>query len=485
MKSLKVNAALNVVRQLSAILFPLITIPYITRVLQADNYGKISFVSSIISYFALLASLGIQTYAIRNGASIRDDKEKLTRFASEAFTVNMGATIVSYILLVLTVIAVPKFHDYVPLFIILSVSIICTTIGADWVNSIFEDFFIISVRTITVQFLSLILMLLLVKTKEDYLIYAGIQVFASSAAMIINAFYIRRYIHLKLIFLSLKAAWSHIKNILIFFSRQIMISVYVSSDVIIIGFLCSDADVAIYSIAMKIYNILSGLLYAIILVLMPRFANRIKSRKDLEVEGSHINQVFYIFVYLTIPLVSLVIVTSYSIVKFISGPDFEMAYQPLAILMLALLASVFSGLYSVSLILPLHEEKYGLYVAVIAAILNVGLNLLFIPLYGYLAAAATTVLAEAVCTFLYWRKGRSYYHISIPVCSWLSASLESLAIFAIAYGVSLVMTSGFFYILIVSLLSGVVYIGVLYTFSRKFFMEMIVNGILIRIKEKL
>jgi len=484
MKSLKVNAALNVVKQLSSILFPLITIPYITRVLQAENYGKISFVSSVIAYFALFASLGIQTYAIRNGASMREDTKKLTRFASEAFTVNLGATILSYILLIVTIILVPKFHDYIPLFIIFSTSIICTTIGADWVNSIFEDFFVITVRTIAVQFVSLILMFLLVKTKEDYLVYAGIHVFAGSAAMLINAFYIRRYIHLRLVLISIKTAWNHIQNILIFFSRQIMISVYVSSDIIILGFLCGDTQVALYSIAMKIYSILSGLMYAVITVLMPRFANRIKSPKNLKVEGPHINQVFDIFIYLSIPLASLVAVTSYSIVRFISGPQFEMAYKPLIILMLAFLATVFSGLYSVSLILPLHEEKYGLYVAVIAAVLNVALNLIFIPHYGYIAAAITTVLAEMVCAILYWRKGRSYFHVSVHIHTVVSAIIESFIILVIAYIVSNFMNPGFFYIMIVSALSGLIYLGILYIFSRKFFMEFIVNDIFLKLKIK-
>lgn len=66
-KSLKINTVLNVIKQLCSVLFPLITIPYVTRILQATNYGKVNFGSSIVSYFTLIAAFGITNYSIREG----------------------------------------------------------------------------------------------------------------------------------------------------------------------------------------------------------------------------------------------------------------------------------------------------------------------------------------------------------------------------------------------------------------------------------
>ena len=100
-KSLGVNAILNGVKSIMSILFPLITFPYVSRVLQAENLGKYNFALTFVSYFILLAGLGVSTYAVREGAKYRDDKEVMSKFASEVFTINVASTVVSYFLLVL------------------------------------------------------------------------------------------------------------------------------------------------------------------------------------------------------------------------------------------------------------------------------------------------------------------------------------------------------------------------------------------------
>ena len=91
-KSLQFNAFISGMQKLLSIIFPLITFPYITRVLQVETVGKINFVTSVISYFILIAGLGINNYAIREGASIRNDKKKIEQFSSEIFTINIIGT---------------------------------------------------------------------------------------------------------------------------------------------------------------------------------------------------------------------------------------------------------------------------------------------------------------------------------------------------------------------------------------------------------
>ena len=111
-KSLKLNAVLNIIKQLCAVVFPLITIPYVSRVLKADSYGKVSFGNSIVSYFALLAALGINDYAVREGAKIREDKEKIKKFVNEIFSINVMSTISSYVLLFVLLLYSKKLYDY-------------------------------------------------------------------------------------------------------------------------------------------------------------------------------------------------------------------------------------------------------------------------------------------------------------------------------------------------------------------------------------
>ena len=151
-KSIKINTLFNIIKTCSSIIFPLITFPYANRILLPDNIGKVNFAMSFVSYFALLASLGVQTYAIRECASVKNDKRQLSNVSSQIFSINLCMTIISYLLLFITIVTSEKIENYRVLIIIQSTTIIFTTFGADWLNSALEDFKYIAIRTIIFQF---------------------------------------------------------------------------------------------------------------------------------------------------------------------------------------------------------------------------------------------------------------------------------------------------------------------------------------------
>ncbi|MDD6655893.1 MAG: oligosaccharide flippase family protein [Lachnospiraceae bacterium] len=128
-KSIKINSILNILKTLSSILFPLITFPYISRVLQPEYVGKVNFGASYINYFSLIASLGITTYAIRECSAVRKDKLKLERVASEIFSINVCTTGIAYILLFASLILFRRLDSYRTLIIIQSTVILFTTWG--------------------------------------------------------------------------------------------------------------------------------------------------------------------------------------------------------------------------------------------------------------------------------------------------------------------------------------------------------------------
>ena len=93
------NAFLNGLRSVLNLLFPLITFPYVSRVLSVSGIGIYNFSNTYISYFILIAGLGIATYAIREGAKYRNDRRKIEEFSSQIFSINMIATVIAYVLL--------------------------------------------------------------------------------------------------------------------------------------------------------------------------------------------------------------------------------------------------------------------------------------------------------------------------------------------------------------------------------------------------
>ena len=150
----------------------------------------------MLDILALIASLGITTYGIRECAAVKNEKDKLSKTASELFSINIVTSVISYCLLIISLFLFEKSRNYSTLIIIYSSTIIFTTIGADWLNSAMEDFVYISVRTICFQFLSLILMLLFVKDVDDYIKYIYILAFSTSGANLLNAFYRKRILQI-------------------------------------------------------------------------------------------------------------------------------------------------------------------------------------------------------------------------------------------------------------------------------------------------
>ena len=166
-KSLKLNAILNVFKQGCSILFPLITFPYVSRVLGSDGFGKYNFAFSVADYFIIFAALGISSYAIREGAKYREDKAITERFCCEVFTINVVATATSLVILLMVLAFAKSLSPYSSLILIISSQMILATIGADWINSIFEDYLYITLRYIVIQVFSMLLIFLFVKGESD------------------------------------------------------------------------------------------------------------------------------------------------------------------------------------------------------------------------------------------------------------------------------------------------------------------------------
>ena len=169
-------------------LIPLISFPYIVRVLTPDFVGKIDFATAFVSYFGLLATLGSDVYAIRECAAAKSDKEKLGRTASEIFSINFFSMIIALTLMIIVMFSFKAFHPYISLISILSLTIIFTVLGTAWLNNAMEDFGFITVCTFVLQLLVVVLYFIFIKSQEDYFLKAIISLFPVVAINILNIF---------------------------------------------------------------------------------------------------------------------------------------------------------------------------------------------------------------------------------------------------------------------------------------------------------
>lgn len=403
-KSIKVNAMLNGIKLLMSVLFPLITFPYASRILQVENLGKVNFSSSIVSYFVLLAGLGISTYAIREGSRLRNDSVKFNEFASQVFTINILSTIISYGALFFTIFFIPVLQNYRILLLIQSVSIIFTTIGVEWIFSIQENYLYITIRSLIFQIISMLLLFILVRDIGDYYLYAIVTVISSVGSNLFNFIYSRRYFKITLTKkLNLK---KHLKPILIIFSTSIATTIYVNSDLTMLGILADDYAVGVYSVSSKVYSIIKTLMSAVITVALPRLSFYIANNHEVKYNSTVI-KIFNSLVLVILPTVTGMNLLSNEITFVISGNSFMEASTSLKVLSIALIFSVFGSFATSSILLPMKKEKYILIATIVGAIVNVLLNLVFIPLFQQDGAAITTAVAECIVmliSFFYARK---------------------------------------------------------------------------------
>lgn len=389
-KSLTINMALNSLRTLTTIIFPLITYPYITRVLSVENIGRVNFGQSIVSYFMLLAGFGISTFAIRNGSQIRENNERLNLFANRVFTINIITTAISCVLLVIVTILPTKVAAYRTIILLQGLTVAMSPLAVDWLYTIEEDFRYITLRSIVIQLLSLVLMFTFVKDENDVYLYVALTSMSTSLGNIFNFLHSKRYVKLKLV---ADTHWNEYKNsILLFFVNSIATIIYMNSDTTILGILKDDYSVGLYSVAVKIYTLVKQVFNAVIATTIPRLAYLRKN--DVKEFENLTKRMLSIVSICTIPAAVGLIILRKEAIILISGNNYLEAAPTLAILSAAIFFGILANIFVNGVLICMGREKYVVKATVVSAVGNAALNFVFIPFLSQNGAAITTLLAE-------------------------------------------------------------------------------------------
>lgn len=388
-KSLKKNAVLNMTKTVMSLVFPLITFPYASRVLGPVYIGKVNFAQSIVSYFALVAALGISTYAVRESAKLRDDRKNLSVFVKEVFSLNMISTVIAYILFALAMAVVPAFGNYRILLCVCGASIFFATLGMDWLYTGLEEFKYITVRSIAFQFISLILLFVFVKNQNDYLKYSGISVLSSVGSNICNFIHARRFVDFRVKALSLK---NHLKPVFTLFAMSAAVSIYTVLDTTMLGFIKGDEVVGIYTAATKINRMVIMMITAATAVLLPRLSYY--ADKDRNEFLQLANKAVQFVVMFSVPCAAGLFILAEPAVLLFSGERFLPAVSVMKIMNAVIVFISLGCLMGGNVLISAGKEKSSLASTIVGAVSNFSLNLIFIPKYGASGAAIGTVCAE-------------------------------------------------------------------------------------------
>lgn len=408
-QSVTLNFIMNVILKISAFVFPLITFPYVSRVLGATGNGKIAFAVSVISYFSMVAQLGIPTYGIKACAACREDRIKLNKTVQELLIINSIMVVLVYLVFVIVIIFVPRFQNDRLLLAITSTMILLNAVGMDWLFQALEQYSYITIRNIVFKVLSIVLMLVFVHDPDDYIIYGGISVLGTCGSNILNILYAGRFLeHKPMKGLQIR---QHFQPIISFFMLSVAVSIYTSMDTVMLGFMCGDTEVGYYAAATKLKSILVSSVTALGGVLLPRMSHYIATKR-LEQFYKTIKKSFEFIIIVTFAISIYFFVMADSTIILLAGNGYVNAIAPMRIITITVILIGISNITGMQILVPTNREKYTTLSTAVGAVVNLCVNAIAIPKFGAAGAAVGTVVAEAVVLLVQFKYlGRELYNM--------------------------------------------------------------------------
>lgn len=392
-KSITFNFIMNGILTASSILFPLITFPYVSRVLGPEGTGAVSFATSIITYFSMFAQLGVPTYGVRACAVVKDNREELSRTVQEILIINLITCAISYAAFGLALAFVPRFRTEKTLFLVMGAMILFNTIGVEWLYKGLEQYGYITVRSLIFKVIALASMFLLVREESDYIIYGGITIVASTGSNLMNFLNLHKYVTLRPV--GRYNLRRHLKAISIFFAMSVATTIYTHMDSAMLGFFRGNAENGYYDAAVKVKNVLVSFVASLGTVLLPRVSSYL--RQDRKDEFYRLTRKALNFVLLlALPLCVYFTIYAKEAITLLSGPAYAAAVVPMQIIMCTVLFIGLTNIMGIQMLVPLGQERFVLYSEIAGAVVNVIVNAALIPSMGAAGAAIGTVLAELV-----------------------------------------------------------------------------------------
>lgn len=420
MSSLKGNIILNYINTISGLIFPIITFPYAARVLMPEGIGVVNFQNSIIGYIVLLTSLGIPLYGVREIAKCRNDIELRDRTTVEILILSVLLSLLGYVSVWLLGVYVPRIHEQVTLFYILSLTIIFTGISAQWFYQGIEDFLFVTVRGLIVRVLCAVCLFVFVKDKDDLLIYGLIIVGSTVGNYLINFIHLRKFLHLSTVKWNQLNVVKHINPAFRIFLLNVVISIYIRLNIIMLGFMVDDRAVGLFTAGMKLTHLITVVVTSLGTVMLPRCSHLISENKFDEFNVV-ITKSYHLLMFSAIPMTVGIMLLARPISLCFCGDDFTGAIPVVVYTAPTIIFIGLTNIIGIQILYPYGKENMVIISTLLAALVNVILNILLIPFFAEVGAAisalvsefmvliAQVILGKDFIPFSYWDKQISTY----------------------------------------------------------------------------
>ena len=417
------NYLYNLSYQLLVIVLPVITTPYITRVFSSNDLGSYGYYNSIVTYFILLATLGVANYGTKE---ISGHRKNVQKTFWGIYSLQVLATCLALVLYIATCLLIPSMNNLIAY--IWGFSLLSRGLDISWLFQGMEDFKKITVRNTAVKLLGVASVFIFVKKPSDLYLYIILLVVYDLLGQLSMWLPAREHIgrpHLDIVY-----AKRHIKPVILLFLPQIAISLYITLDRTMLGALSSTTDVGIYDQALKLLNILLTIVTSLGSVMLPRVSNLLSLGNQKAVNKLH-EMSFLVYNLVIFPMIAGILIVNKDFVNFFLGQDFQEARHAIAIMVFRMFFIGWTNIMGIQILIPHNKNREFMLSTTIPAFFSVGLNILLIPSLGYIGASIVSVDTEGLVWLLQLYFTRSY----LKEIKILPSMLKILAASLIMYGI--------------------------------------------------
>lgn len=401
-KSLAKNSIYNIIYTVANILFPFATSIYVSRILLPVGVGKVASAQNIVSYFVTIAALGLPSYGVREFAKLRENKRERNKLFTELFLLNIVSTTLAIIGFFALLAINNGFHGEWALYGACGLAIVFNYLNIDWMYMGLEEYGYITGRSLLIKTVSLLMLFLLVKTKQDYILYALISSLATGGNYVFNVIHARKIVKFDFFGIHVRR---HLKPVFLIAGIIFLSSIYNKIDVTMLNMMATDESVGFYSYAQKTINIVLTMASAVTAALLPRLSYYYDNDK----EGFYrlLDKGFQILCLMTLPLAAGMALVASPIVRFLYGEAFAPAALTIQLMCPLILIKGFGDLFCYQLVYSTKSEKIILPAAASASVINIITNAMLIPMFVQNGAVIASVLSELVTNaiqFFYMKK---------------------------------------------------------------------------------
>lgn len=450
MNKLRKNFFYNIIYQVLILILPLITVPYVARVLGADGVGIHSYTYSISYYFMLIAMLGLNNYGNRSIAKVRDNKDELSK---TFWSIYLLQFIVSTLMVITYLIYIILFNiRYKQIAVIQIFYVISSIFDINWFFFGLEKFKITIIRNTIIKIISLVSIFLFVRNSDDLWVYTLILSGSTFLSQIILWPYIKKYVNFTKI--KIIDILKHLKPCLILFIPVIAVSIYKIMDKIMLGNMASIVEVGYYENAVKIIDVPKGIITSLGTVMLPRMSNMIAKGEEEKIK-MYIGKSLQVIMFLALPITMGLIAISDDFILIFLGNNFTKTGTLIKYLAISLIFLSWANVIRTQYLIPKERDKDYIISVILGAIVNLVMNIILIPRYASIGACYGTICAELIVMLYQTYKVKNELNISVYIKNIMIFVINSLIMFIIVDLLNYIPMS-IYYRLILQVIIGII-----------------------------